>query len=572
MRAHVARQPMPVEQSILWKPLRDPHYVVASLQIGDGGRRKVFVRQRVLARVESLVRSHGRRTFGILLGRLYQCSTSGVEYIVIESVAEEDPVGDETEMAASLGEALVERGKRHHLLLSSDDRVQHVLGWYRGISAVEAKPSLTTAGIHASLFNEPWQVTLVVGEGASAASGAFFLRDSVNARWFYSPFYELLSEAPPPDQPKPTVIDWPEHYITAEDVRRTRLSPTAADNRQQTPYKRPLLSLIRSGKKETGAEANGLADVRLLDVTGSKGGTLASDSMTSPTHSLPSGLGSPTSSAGPLEPITPENRVVTPENRVADLPARDHRAPEAPAGDRAFADRPASRLTYSGLADMPRAGRDDPLRRKARSAEKIAIVDDTDQRAAAPPSRRRVTEHDDTAMGDDPGRFIEIARSEGFFLAGRFDALGENEARQTLWILNEPYSGLLLAIVASESEIIDAALHYNLQTDDAGLERTPFPEHRNTETKTIYARETCMDSLRARCHRLRATNALVKEWSVTPRISFLTPAEWESVPMSDGDTERAASAIRRINNSRIAELPAGIRSQFHLEVPGEAGA
>ena len=84
MRAHVARQPMPVEQSILWKPLRDPHYVVASLQIGDGGRRKVFVRQRVLARVESLVRSHGRRTFGILLGRLYQCSTSGVEYIVIE--------------------------------------------------------------------------------------------------------------------------------------------------------------------------------------------------------------------------------------------------------------------------------------------------------------------------------------------------------------------------------------------------------------------------------------------------------------------------------------------------------
>jgi hypothetical protein len=42
--------------------------------------------------------------------------------------------------------------------------------------------------------------------------------------------------------------------------------------------------------------------------------------------------------------------------------------------------------------------------------------------------------------------------------------------------------------------------------------------------------------------------------------------------MSDGDTERAASAIRRINNSRIAELPAGIRSQFHLEVPGEAGA
>ena len=37
MRDHVTRRPMPVEQSILWKPLRDSHYVVASLQPADSG-------------------------------------------------------------------------------------------------------------------------------------------------------------------------------------------------------------------------------------------------------------------------------------------------------------------------------------------------------------------------------------------------------------------------------------------------------------------------------------------------------------------------------------------------------
>ena len=564
MRDHVARQPMPVEQSILWKPLHDSHYVVASLQLGDGGRRKIFVRQQVLGRVQSLVHAHGRRTVGLLVGRLYQCSATGSDYLVIESLAEQNPVGDEAEMAAVVAEALVERGKRHYHLLS-DDRAHQVVGWYRGISAVESRPSLTTAGVHGSVFNQPWQVTLVVSEG-TRPGGAFFLRDTVNSRWFYAPFYELMHEAPAPDRPKPTVIDWPEHYITADTVLRTRLSPAVAPEEPQKAYRRPLLSLIRSPGKAPEAQVDGIEDVRLaMPLPGAGSVTPGSGLNVPPEASVPAGLVRPAASVN-----TPERTVA--QDRVADLPAREQRAPDPPAGDRAFADRPAPRLTPARFADMPRTNRDEPVRRRDRSVEKVAIVDDSDQRAVAPPSRRRVSEDEDTAMGDDPGRFIEIARSEGFFVAARFDTSGETGAPQTLWVLNEPYSGLLLAVVASESEIIDATLHYNLQTDDAGLQRTPFPEYRNAESKTIYARETCMDSLRARCQRLRATSALVKEWKVTPRISFLTPAEWESVPVSDGSGERAASAIRRLNNARIAELPAGIRSQFHLDVPGDTGA
>jgi hypothetical protein len=185
-------------------------------------------------------------------------------------------------------------------------------------------------------------------------------------------------------------------------------------------------------------------------------------------------------------------------------------------------------------------------------------VDDHDQRST-PISARRVGDNEDTSTGDDPGRYIEMARTEGFFIAARFDSNATGRA-ETLWILNEPYSGLLLAVGATESEVLDATLHYNVQTDDAGLRRTPFPEHRDPLSKTIYVRETCMEALRARCQRLRATNTLVREWKVTPTIPFLTPGEWESIAAMD----RRVGSVADITNARLADLPPGLRSQFHL--------
>jgi len=185
---------------------------------------------------------------------------------------------------------------------------------------------------------------------------------------------------------------------------------------------------------------------------------------------------------------------------------------------------------------------------------------------------RRVSDEDDTIMGDHPGRFIEIARAEGFFVAAKFEAIGGLGAAETLWVLNEPYSGMLLAVVGNGLEVVDATLHYNLQTDDAGLKAAPFPEHRDAESKTIYVRETCMESLRARCRRLRVTNSLLREWKVTPAISFLTPGEWESIPVTPGDPSRGARAISDLSRKRIAELPPGVRSQFHLLGLGEANA
>ena len=109
MRDHKTRRPMPVDESILWKPLYDSHYVVASLQPADGGRRAIFIRQQALSRVQRLVHAFGRRASGLLLGQFYSCPDTGTNYLVIESLAELDAVPVEDEMAAGIGEALAAR-------------------------------------------------------------------------------------------------------------------------------------------------------------------------------------------------------------------------------------------------------------------------------------------------------------------------------------------------------------------------------------------------------------------------------------------------------------------------------
>jgi len=563
---------MPIEQSIQWKPLRDPHYIVASLQPADGGRRKIFVRQQVIARVEALVRSHARRAVGLLLGQLYQCSVTGTDYVVVESLSESGAVGDEHQMATKVAEAMVSHEKEHHLHLLGLDHRADVVGWYRGAPAIEARPSLTTAGVHASLFNQPWHMTLVVSEGSSP-DGAIFLRDSVNSRWFYAPFYELLRDVPATSEPKATVIAWAQ-YLTAEPVipaerelrSQAKLAAKmgSADTARQA-YERPWLR--RSSSNQNGVERNRTQDAEVPLIQSSRPSPVPTDD--------------PSDAAlGPLPERALADQPVA-DRPVIDLPVADGRMADLPLADlapldRPPSDRPAPQPRQPGIADAPRGARERIGARRGgggRSPEKLSIVDDGDQRAATKSSMRRVGDDDDTLIGDDPGRYIDLARAEGFFIAGKFEAIGDLGGAETLWVLNEPYSGILLAVVTTSSQVVDATLHYNLQTDDAGLKMAPFPEHRDPESKTIYVRETCVDSLRARCRRVRATNSLLREWKVTPAISFLTPGEWESIPVSGGRGDRGAHVISDLNRKRIAELPPGVRSQFHLSDGGaEASA
>jgi hypothetical protein len=129
---------------------------------------------------------------------------------------------------------------------------------------------------------------------------------------------------------------------------------------------------------------------------------------------------------------------------------------------------------------------------------------------------------EDTAASDPPFRYLALAAREGFVVV----ANSENGSGDHLehWVLDEPEAGVLLTVITSDSAVRESTLHYNLRTDDdALLERTP-PEHRDLDSRTIYVREPAVEHLRARCRRLRASGALVREWKVSPPIDLPHPS------------------------------------------------
>ena len=169
----------------------------------------------------------------------------------------------------------------------------------------------------------------------------------------------------------------------------------------------------------------------------------------------------------------------------------------------------------------------------------------------------------DTSSLDSPERYLRVALLEGFFIAGKFAARA-GSADETLWILNEPYSSFLLTVVTDKVQVLDAILHYNVHTDDVSLLNSAFPEHRDPASGTLYMRRSCVDGLRALCGRLRATNALHRDWKVGPTIYMLTPGEWELEVDQGGFADDGSSTIETLNRQRLLSLPEAVRSQFRL--------
>ena len=103
---------------------------------------------------------------------------------------------------------------------------------------------------------------------------------------------------------------------------------------------------------------------------------------------------------------------------------------------------------------------------------------------------------------------------------------GTPDRPETVWLLIEPSSGLRLTLVTNDEGVREANLHCNLRTDDESLLRATPPEYRDVESRTIYVREACLGSLRARCRRLRATGKLEPDWKVAPSFHQQTvPAQ-----------------------------------------------
>jgi len=202
-----------------------------------------------------------------------------------------------------------------------------------------------------------------------------------------------------------------------------------------------------------------------------------------------------------------------------------------------------------------------------RPAKGQATTDATPAQPPIPGKPKPNVEQADTAEGDSIDRYVAIARKDGFYVAAKFDVEAWPGERETLCILQDPYAGLLLTVVANDARVLEASLHYNVHVSDREALQSAFSEHRNDEAQVIYVRESCIDQLRARSERARATGELQREWKVTPTIYFVTPSEWESAAADD--SARPARAIDTLNRRRIAALPDSITSRFGLRAGAE---
>jgi hypothetical protein len=218
--ASVRQRAMPVGSSILWKPLRDSHYVLASIQPDHGGLREIFIVQSVLDRIHRQARRpSGAQLLGLLLGGRYDCPITGTRYLLIEAAEE---IAETTQDAKAGTAALAARVAEH-----ASDRSVECVGWYGSRNAPEPDLSSAQAAVHAELFAEPWPTALILAGGGD--TGAFFLRDKRASRWFQAPFYEVSRVDRNDHAAKMTCIAWPA-YLTTETV-----VPLPASEREQSP-------------------------------------------------------------------------------------------------------------------------------------------------------------------------------------------------------------------------------------------------------------------------------------------------------------------------------------------------
>jgi hypothetical protein len=185
--------------------------------------------------------------------------------------------------------------------------------------------------------------------------------------------------------------------------------------------------------------------------------------------------------------------------------------------------------------------------------------------ATSPPGGEpHIGRHHDTSATDTPKDYLELAQRWGFVVAARYVTEKAPGQEETLWVLHHPRDGILLELLVDGSKILDATMHYNIRADDQSALAAAFPEHKDVDSRTLYAKESCVEGLIAKCRRLRRTQRLQREWKVSPAIYLLTPHDWKSSVWDYEDTLDGAAALNALNSDRLAGLPEEVRRQTGL--------
>ena len=560
----IRRHAMPVVNSILWKPLRDSHYVLTSVQPDQGGLRQIFVQQPVLDRIRR--RGHGPpggRLLGLLLGSRWDCPVTGTRYVVIQSFEES---GEAARDSKAMTAALVDRLTRH----SREESIECV-GWYGSSDGPEPGISSTQAAVHASLFEEPWPTALILAKGGD--SGAFFLHDKRASRWFQAPFYEVCNADRKDHAAKRTCIAWPA-YLTTETVvplpaSGPEESPAGARKTASTTKsassRRSALSTIAQAIDSSGAAARRIGSALRSSITGRaeakarKAAELAEKARVAEAERKEQAR---IAHAERLERAREAAAVEQAERDrlAAEQAERQRLAAEQAERERLAAERERIERERAKWerTERERAERERLSAERAeqarlateqiettRRSEPVAAAPTTTNEAPAkpappigqpaPPARaaavepvRPITQRrhtpprvaddgEDTTPSDHPYRYLALARREGFQVSANLERTGA-EGAETVWLLNEPEFGLQITLMTSDVAVVEANLHYNIRIKDDAVLRATSPGHRDLDSRTIYVHEPCLEGLRAKCRRLRATGALERDWKVAPRI------------------------------------------------------
>jgi proteasome lid subunit RPN8/RPN11 len=183
MGLHLQRV-LPLAQSVLWHPTSPG----AGPRRPPSGPYPTFFDQKAIAAVNAHYETAGRQgMMGFLVGDLFECPTSRVRYVVIDSTIRLNQAvyGDKTLVIVSrLWDRIQEE------LRKTDG---HLIGWYHSHPPLNVELAPGDVETHLQYFKRPWHLALVLGsEHEGPVAGLFRPRPGETASTTSMPFYELI--------------------------------------------------------------------------------------------------------------------------------------------------------------------------------------------------------------------------------------------------------------------------------------------------------------------------------------------------------------------------------------------
>jgi proteasome lid subunit RPN8/RPN11 len=175
---------LPVAQSVLWHPT-SPGVVQRR---PPSGAYPVFFDQKAISAIHTHYEAAGRQgMMGFLVGDLFECPTSHVRYVVIDSTIRLNQAvyGDKTLVIVSrLWDRIQDELRKTE---------GHLIGWYHSHPPIAVELAPGDVETHLQYFKRPWHVALVLGaEHEGPVAGLFRPRPGETSPTVSMPFYELI--------------------------------------------------------------------------------------------------------------------------------------------------------------------------------------------------------------------------------------------------------------------------------------------------------------------------------------------------------------------------------------------